>query len=81
MITYKLPGKPAVCRRLQILVLTVYLICRDQNKINTVKELTPIDDSSRASMIGKVDTLAAEGGTCLDLGLLKGREVRWSNKT
>ena len=26
-------------------------------------------------MIGKVDRLKAEGGTCLDLGLLKGKDV------
>ena len=54
---------------------------RDQTKITTVEELTPIDDSSRASMIGKVDKLKSKGGTCLDMGLLRGREVRWSDKT
>ena len=44
-------------------------------KINTVEPLTPIDATSRASMITKVDGLEALGGTCLDMGLLKGREV------
>ena len=47
-------------------------------KINTVEPLTPIDATSKASMITKVDGLKAKGGNCLDLGLLKGREVRLS---
>ena len=44
-------------------------------KINVVSSLKPIDASSRVDMINKVDGLAAEGGTCLDEGLLKGMEV------
>ena len=48
---------------------------RDQGKITTVQDLTEIDDQSRASMISRVQGLDAEGGTCLDLGLLRGQNV------
>ena len=48
---------------------------RDQGKITTVQDLTEIDDQSRVSMISRVQGLNAEGGTCLDLGLLRGQNV------
>jgi len=56
-------------------VLVGIVTFADQSKINVVKELTAIDEASRADMIEKVSKLNAKGGTCLDLGLMKGREV------
>ena len=57
-----------------ILHLTL-LASRDRGKISTVTPLTEIDETSRTDMITAVSGLNAKGGTCLDLGLLRGKKV------
>jgi len=47
----------------------------DRGKIRTVTPLTEIDETSRTNMITAVSGLNAKGGTCLDLGLLRGKKV------